>query len=96
MQSATVAKRETAALNEQSMDGGHDSAGQSKVDDTVCNSDEVTKEEKQLWRQCNKLLKSDKKLTKLYITSIAFHLAALVFVTISVSDVIITSVFSYS
>ena len=95
MQSATVVKRETAALYEQSMDGGHDSAGQSKVD-TVCNSDEVTKEEKHLWRQCNKLLKSDKKLTKLYITSIAFHLAALVFVTVSVSYDIITSVFSYS
>ena len=68
------------------MNGENDSANQGKNDDNICDSDEVTKEEKHLWSQCNKLLKSDKKLTKLYITSITIHLAALVFVTISVSD----------
>ena len=84
MQSATVVKREIAAI-EQSMNGGQDPTNLGK-DDNIYNSDEVTKEEKHLWSQCNKLLKSDKKLTKLYITSITIHLATLVFVTISVSD----------
>ena len=85
MQPTTVVKRETAALK-QSMNGGDNPANQGKDDDNMCDSDEVTKEEKHLWSRCNKLLKSDKKLTKLYITSITIHLAALVFVTISVSD----------
>ena len=84
MQSATVVKREIAA-NEQSTNGEQDPTNLGK-DDNIYNSDEATKEEKHLWSQCNKLLKSDKKLTKLYITSITIHLAALVFVTISVSD----------
>ena len=91
MQPTTVVKRETAAIM-QNMDGGHDSVDQSKEDNEMCKFDEVTREEKQLWRQCNKLLKSDKKLTKLYIMSIAIHLAALVFVSASVSDDIATYV----
>ena len=47
--------------------------------------EEIEEEEKGLWTQCNELLKSDKKLTKTYVTSMIIHLAALSFVTISVS-----------
>lgn len=66
----------------------HGSANQCKQGDSciaIDNSDKVIEEERSLWRQCHELLKSNKKLTKLYITSVTIHLAALVFVTISVS-----------
>lgn len=43
------------------------------------------KEEERLWRKCNELFHSDKRLTKFYITSMMIHCAVLVFVTLSVS-----------
>lgn len=49
----------------------------------------IEEEEKGLWIQCNELLKSDKKLTKSYFTNMIIHLAALSFVTISVSVIAI-------
>ena len=51
----------------------------------MLNSVGEIEEEKRLWTQCNELLKSDKKLTRSYVTSMIIHLAALSFVTISVS-----------
>ena len=43
-------------------------------------------EEHHLWRKCNELFHSDKRLTKFYITSLIIHCAVLVFVTLSVSN----------
>ena len=42
-------------------------------------------EEDQLWKKCNELFHSDKKITKFSITSLIIHIAVLVFVTLSVS-----------
>ena len=42
-------------------------------------------EEGQLWKKCNELFHSDKKITKFSITSLIIHIAVLVFVTLSVS-----------
>ena len=48
-----------------------------------CNSTRT--EEDQLWKKCNELFHSDKKITKFSITSLIIHIAVLVFVTLSVS-----------
>lgn len=40
---------------------------------------------KSLWTRCNALLRSDKKITKLFIISACIHLCVLVSVTVSVS-----------
>lgn len=45
----------------------------------------VTDTDADLWRRCNKLLRAEKKLSKLFITSTCIHVIVLVFVTISVS-----------
>ena len=42
-------------------------------------------EENQIWKRCNELLHSDKRLTKFYVTSITIHIAVLALVTLSVS-----------
>ena len=42
-------------------------------------------EENQLWKKCNELFHSDKKITKFSITSLIIHIAVLIFVTLSVS-----------
>lgn len=58
------------------------SAGQNKMSTLEHDS---TREEKRLWKKCNELFQSDKKLTKFYTTSLIIHIAVLVFVTLSVS-----------
>jgi len=45
----------------------------------------VTDMEEDLWNKCNKLLRAEKKLSKLFIASTCIHVIVLVFVTISVS-----------
>jgi len=42
--------------------------------------------EKQIWKRCNELLYSDKRLTKFYVTSVIIHAAVLALVTLSVSN----------
>ena len=49
-------------------------------------SGQYMEEENQLWKKCNELLYSDKKMSKFYVTSLIVHTAALVFVTLSVSE----------
>jgi len=91
MQAVNDFKREVEVL-EQNIENINDSAEPSKVSRNsgikIHNPTKVkvTEEEICLWKQCNKLLQSDKKLTKVYITSTIIHFAALVFVTISVSS----------
>lgn len=45
----------------------------------------VSDADQDLWKKCNKLLRAEKKLSKLFITSTCIHVIVLVFVTISVS-----------
>ena len=45
----------------------------------------VSATDRDLWAKCNKLLRAEKKLSTLFITSTCIHLIVLVFVTISVS-----------
>ena len=52
-------------------------------------------ETKRLWKRCNALLRSEKKLTKPFIISACIHLSVLVSVTISVSYCIYVSITTY-
>ena len=47
--------------------------------------DSTRTEEGQLWKECNELFHSDKKITKFSITSLIIHIVVLIFVTLSVS-----------
>ena len=58
------------------------SAGMSVRSSSSVALDEDTKS---LWRRCNALLRSERKLTKLFIVSACIHLCVLVSVTVSVS-----------
>ena len=58
---------------------------------TTSRHSSVTNTEADLWRRCNELLRAEKKLSKLFITSTCIHLIVLVFVTISVSSKFITA-----
>ena len=54
-----------------------------------CSSEEdrsncTTDTEKRLWEKCNRLLQSDKRVTKPYVLSTMIHIIVLIFVTISV------------
>lgn len=52
---------------------------------TMTRRSSVTDTDASLWAKCNKLLRAEKKLSKLFITSTCIHVIVLVFVTISVS-----------
>ena len=52
---------------------------------TIRTRSSVTGMDADLWGKCNKLLRAEKKFSKLFITSTCIHVIALVFVTISVS-----------
>ena len=52
---------------------------------TIQRCSSVSDADRDLWKKCNKLLKAEKKLSKLFITSTCIHVIVLVFVTISVS-----------
>lgn len=45
----------------------------------------VSGSDRALWTECNRLLRAEKKLSPLFITSTCIHVIVLVFVTISVS-----------
>ena len=64
--------------------GGSDLNNMSSV--RMREQDSTRKEEDQLWKKCNELLNSDKKLTKFYVASFIIHIFALAFVTLSVSN----------
>ena len=60
-----------------------DYAGKNKA--TTRRHSSVTGMDADLWAKCNKLLRAEKRLSKLFITSTCIHVIVLVFVTISVS-----------
>ena len=54
------------------------------MEDSVHVNISSSSEEDSLWEKCNRLLQSDKKLTKPYALSTLIHITVLIFVTISV------------
>jgi len=70
------------------MDDVHESAAHLVTDCSIASEEErcncTADTEKFLWQKCNRLLQSDKKLTKPYILSTIIHITVLIFVTISV------------
>ena len=59
----------------------------SKGNSTTRRHSSVTGMDADLWAKCNKLLRAEKRLSKLFITSTCIHVIVLIFVTISVSSV---------
>ena len=53
---------------------------------TMSKHTDVTGSDAELWRKCNVLLKSHKKLTRLFVVDSCIHLIVLIFVTITVSQ----------
>lgn len=52
---------------------------------TMSRHTNVTGSDTELWKRCNSLLKSHKKLTKLFVVNSCIHVIVLCFVTITVS-----------